>query len=83
MLDRIVDFILFFIPRYTKEFMIVERDGDSYEFIKPLILLEDDEDEPEYIALMSVFKFLFWWRVRMGTADIITWNTYLKLAGDD
>ena len=80
MLDRITDFALFFIPRWSKEFMIVEKNGEEYQFIKPLLLLGDDDPEPEFVAVMSVFKFLCWWTVKMGNADIITWNTYLKLS---
>lgn len=79
MLDRIIEGVLFFIPRWSKEFMIVEKDGEDYQFVKPLLLLDKEDDDPEYVAVMSVFKFLCWWTVRMGKADIITWNTYLKL----
>lgn len=74
------EFVKFLIPHYSHEFIAVMGNfEDGFAMYKPVIMLEEDEEAPDGVALMSVFKWLSFWRVKNQEGIVISWEYYLEL----
>lgn len=82
--ETLFELVKFLIPHYSHEFIAVMGNYENgFSMYKPVIMLSEDEEAPDAVALMSVFKWLTFWRVKNQEGIVITWDRYLELCGED